>query len=179
MSESLRFIYHLFEEDYLIFQLFSGSKSELIEKKKRNEWMLLWFLPLVFGLYNLTNSNVWLGIYFFVIGLLTALFYKKYFNYRYKKRYQKIIRMSYKDSFGAEDVLELTQNHLIVKNTTGQGEVEFSEIEAVNEISTHLFIKLKSGSSLILPKKEVDTEKLKEVLTMQSINIKEELDWKW
>lgn len=177
--QPIKHTYHLDENDYLTFQLYSGSKSEVVTKKRKNEWMIFWFIPLVLGLYNVTNNKLILGAYFLVMAVLIFFFYSKYFNYRYKKRYEKIIRMSYQDAFGSEEVLMVNNEGLHIKNNTGEGKVKLDAVEKITEIKSHIFIKLKEGASIILPKKEIDFVALKKELEKVHLSVQQELDWEW
>ncbi|HIP32454.1 MAG TPA: hypothetical protein EYG86_06820 [Crocinitomicaceae bacterium] len=174
-----QFNYHLYSEDYLTFQLYTASKSEVVAKKRKSEWMLLWFLPLVFGLYFLTSAEYLLATYFFIVTIVTFFFYSQYFKWRYKKRHLKFILANYQEHFGAEEELVFNADHLFLKNKTGEGKVLLDAVISCVEIPSHLFIKLNTGTSIILPKTEVDEEAVKTQLTQLKINVEHEVNWAW
>ena len=176
---SNQFNYHLNSEDYLTFQLYTASHSKVVAKKRKSEWMLLWFLPLVFGLYFLTSNEYLLASYFFVVAVITYLFYSQYFKWRYKKRHLKFILTNYQEHFGAEEELTFNVDHLYLKNKTGEGKVLLDTVLSAVEIPSHLFIKLNTGTSIILPRKEVDIDAVKSELMKLEVEIEEELDWTW
>ena len=80
------------EQDFLDFQLFTASKSDRINKKKRNGWILLTLGSTVVALFFYLNQNIAMTIYFGLVAIACGLFYPRYFKWRYKKHYKTYIR---------------------------------------------------------------------------------------
>ena len=79
--------YVIAEEDYIIFNLFTASKSKAIKKKRKSSWI---YVTLTFvmlsGLFFESHNSV-LGYSFLILGILTLLFYPLYLKSYYKKFY--------------------------------------------------------------------------------------------
>jgi hypothetical protein len=143
------------EEDFVTYQLYTSLKLEGIIKKLKNNhlWLSVGFL--ILGLYFYFIENIVMAIYFGGFGIISAIFYPKYFKWRYKQHYEKHIREHYKYRFGEVSTLEFTETDLLSKDKTGDSKLNLSEIEVINEISTHFFLKFTTNVSLIIPKREL------------------------
>ena len=178
---TLEFTIH--EEDFLNFQLFTTSHNKRIQKRKKLVWIVT---PIVTGIATvlaLVSKNFGIAIYFGLIAITCLLFYPKYFNWRYKKHYKTYIKENYAKRFGQTAVLEFRENTIYSKDLTGEGTLNVSQIEQVNETGDYFFIKISTGLSLILPKKAMknlaELNAVREKLLALKIPLVEELDWKW
>ena len=172
--------YLIQEEDFLKYQLFTASKSERINRKKRNGWIGLTIGSLLFALYFYNSDKDFLTYYFVVVAMITGLFYPKYFKWRYKKHYRTYIKENYKNRFNERAQLEFTPEYIESKDKTGEGKIKTSELKEISETSDHFFVKLSTGMSLIIPKKEFsDLNQLRGQLEQLNIPIKDELNWEW
>lgn len=172
--------YTIHEQDFLSFQLFEASKSLRINRKKRNGWIVMTIVSLLFAYYSYSNQNNTMTIYFLVIALITGLFYPKYFIWRYKRHYKLSIKEAYSNRFGQTETLEITDDFILSKDKTGEGKINLTEVEKVNETQTHFFIKLSTGLSLIIPKAELDnTYELRSVFKKLKLQLNDETNWTW
>lgn len=172
--------FQIIEDDFLNYQLFTASKSERINKKKRNGWIGLTVGSLLLALYFYNIDKTFLSNYFIVVAGLTGFFYPKYFKWRYKKHYTTHIKENYKNRFNETEQLSFTGEYIEAKDKTGEGKIKVSELEEITETSKHFFIKLSTGMSLIIPKREFsDLSQLETQLHQLNIPIRNELDWKW
>jgi len=165
--------------DFLEFQLFTASRDEIIQKRKRKSRV---FYTIVFGMasafFILTNS-LFVGIYFGILAFTMAIFYPHFFRWRYKKQYANFIERNYSKRFGEPAELEITKDFLYSKDKVADGKVMLSEIENVHETKEHFFIKMNSGMSFILPKREIENcQEFKDALNSLGINIQEASDYK-
>lgn len=172
--------YDLDEQDFVDYQLFIVSKSERMLKKKRNSRLLLTAGSFSIAAYFYAVGTSGMMYYFLLIGVLTALFYPKYYKWRYKNHYRNFIRTNYAARFNKPATLELTQSQVIARDDSGEGKVHLTEVEQVNETQNHFFLQLKSNDSLIIPKKKLDDfQNLKAEFKSRNLKIVDELDWKW
>ena len=160
--------YKIDEQDFLDFQLFTASKSHRINKKKRNGWIFLTAGSIVIALYFYLNGNSTMTIYFGLVALACGIFYPKYFKWRYKNHYKTYIKENYSKRFGQIESLEISSNYIFSKDKTGEGKINLSEIERVDETDNHFFLKISTGLSLLIPKNELVSinelrEKFKEI----------------
>lgn len=172
--------YKINEEDFLDFQLFTASQSERINKKKRNGWILLTLGSILIALYFYLNNNITMTIYFGLVAFACGLFYPKYFKWRYKRHYKNYIKENYSKRFGELATLTINSDSIFSKDKTGEGKINISEIEQIDETDKHFFLKISTGLSLLIPKKELsDIDGLRAKFKKLGIVVNNELNWKW
>lgn len=169
------------EEDFLTYNLYTASKSKRIKKKRISEWILTTVIFL--GLSVILNEEGFLEYYFMILAGLTLFLFPIYTRWRYKNHYLKYIRENFKNRFGEVASLEFSEDLILTKDRTGEAKTNISEIEELNEISTHLFIKLRTGQAFIIPKRTVTFDTFKKELLENVVAGKlvwnEELKWRW
>lgn len=172
--------YKINEQDFLDFQIFAASKSDSINKKKRNGWLLLTIGSLGIAVYFYLRENMFLAIYFGLMALVCGLFYPTYFRWRYRRHFKTYLKEHYSKRFGQVEWLEIGSDSIITKNKTGEAKIKLSEIEYIDETDKHFFLKISTGLSLIIPKKELsDATELKSKFRNLGLNVNEEVGWKW
>ena len=172
--------YKIEEQDFLEFQLFTASKSDRINKKKRNGWVLLTAGSFIVAFYFYLNKNTAMTIYFGIVALACGLFYPKYFKWRYKKHYKAFIKENYSKRFGQIESLEINGDYIFSKDKTGEGKINLNEIERVDETDNHFFLKISTGLSLLIPKGElVNIEELREKFKEIGVIVNDETKWTW
>jgi purine-cytosine permease-like protein len=176
----MTFEFKISEQDFLDFQLFTASKSDRINKKKRNGWLFLTIGAIVVALYFYVNHNTFLSIYSGLVAIVFGLFYPKYFKWRYKKHYKTYIKDIYSKRFGQIETIEISNDSILSKDKTGEGRINLSEIEQIDETDNHFFLKISTGISLIIPKKELNnTANLKKKFKDIGLTLNDETNWKW
>lgn len=168
------------QQDFLDFQLFTASKSERINKKKRKEWVLLTVGSILVGIYFYLNHNSVMAVYFWLVAIICGLFYPRYFKWRYKKHYKTYIQENYSKRFGQLETIEIKDNAIFSKDKIGEGKINLSEIERIDETDKHFFIKISSGMSLIIPKGEINgPDNLRQKFQELGITLNVEINWDW
>ena len=174
------------ENDYLIYHLYTASKTPRIKKARLKDWILttVTFTGLSF-LFFRTNNNL-AGYSFLIAAVLSLLLHPFYIRWRYKQHYRKVIRDTYKNRFGEECTLVINENIIGTKDKTSESTIHTTEIEEINEIKDFYFIKIKTGVSLIISKAKTDPAELesiknglKNLVDKKGIKHNMELDWKW
>jgi hypothetical protein len=180
----MTFTFKVEEKDYLVHQLYVASKSDFVRKRRlRNTWIIT-LLYIGCGLLFYFRHKPFTGIVFVVLGLLWLVLYPMWQRYSYKRQYIKIVRESLKDRFGKSGTLEIDDEYLLLKSDGSESRLTTKEVEAVNEISQVVMIKLRNGQSIILPKDNCsDPEKLiarlKLLAAHLSVPYNLEPDWSW
>ena len=119
-------------------------------------------------------------IYFGLSALAFGLFYPKYFKWRYKIHYKTFIKENYSKRFGQKEFLEINSDHIYSKDKTGEGKINLSEIERVDETCNHFFLKISTGMSLVIPKKELESiDKLRQKFMEIGLTVNDKTNWKW
>ena len=176
----MKFQYKIEAEDFLEFQLYTASKDPVVQKRKLRSWILLPIAFSIMAIFSYLSQTYYLAIYFVVLALVIGFFYPKYFRWRYKKHYASFIGRNYAKRFGQPAELEITKDYILSKDKVAEGKVKLSEIEYVSETLNHFYIKISTGMSFILPKRELDSSlNLKEEFSRIGITVKDELYWKW
>ncbi|MEM6764089.1 MAG: hypothetical protein AAF655_04160 [Bacteroidota bacterium] len=175
---------YLDEEDYLTYQLYTASTSERIKKKRKKSWIFttIFFASLAFLFY--VAMIHFLAVYFVIASVITLVLYPLYSRRKYKNYYKKYIQENYQEVIGKRSEMEFYQDFISGRNETGESKIYTTDVKAIIEISTHFFIKLKSGPSIIINKAQV-TDIGEMIVYLQqlsknlSIEISQELSWTW
>jgi hypothetical protein len=176
--------YHLEENDYLTHQLFIASKSERIRKKRQR---IKYLYPLIYGAFGFwffLQDKYSLALVFINLGLLWFFIYPIWERRHYVKHYKGFIKENYKDRFGRNATIEISNDFIVVKDHGMESKVLTSEIEEINEIPSIIFVRLKGGQSLILPKDKIAEIgnlriRLQELANYLKINYVVEENWNW
>jgi hypothetical protein len=138
---------------------------------------------LVLGMLFHKSNNEIMRNYFLIIGVITLIFFPFYQRWQYKKHYLKHIRDNYKNKFVIETIIEFDKDFIKTSDKNSEGKIKINEIDEINEISGHIFIKIKPGDSLIIPKDKIQVEKfyqqLYPIIEKLKINWNKDLEWKW
>lgn len=175
----MKLTYDLAESDFVAFQLFNASNSESIKKKQRNSWIIMTAISAGFAIVFYFNGNGAISLYFAALAIITAVFYPKYFKRRYKRHYERYIRENYKNRTDIEQTFIINEDHVFLQDKTGEGRVNLSEIKSVTETADHFFFTISTDVSLIIPKRKVAADELRQTIQSRGLNIIESLDWKW
>ncbi|MDR2009904.1 MAG: YcxB family protein [Bacteroidales bacterium] len=143
------------EQDFLDFQLFTASQSDRIKRKMINGWI---FLTLILGIISACfyfKYNIIMAVYFGIAAIVSGLFYPMYFRWRYKKHYKTYIKENYSNRFEKTEYIEIKDEAIFMKDSTGEATLNISEIDKVDETEKHFFIKIKAGTYLIIPKYKI------------------------
>ena len=176
----MKFQYKIEAEDFLEFQLYTASKDPIVQKRKLRSWILLPIVFSIMALFSYTSKTYYLAVYFAILAIIIALFYPKYFTWRYKKHYASFIGRNYAKRFGQPAELEITKDYILSKDKVAEGKVKLAEIEYVSETANHFYIKISSGMSFIIPKRALSPSvDLISEFSRIGIAVKDELNWKW
>ena len=179
MSGPVKFEFSLNEEDFLIYNLFTASKSKNIQDKEKKGRIFTSIFFLAFAVIGVVIGRLNLAVYFLVTSIISTLFYVKYFRWRYKNHYKKHIKENHQNRIGQKVTMWFDENHLISIDKTGEGKLNLTEIEVVNEIESHFFILLTSGQSIIVPKGQIHIVDFIKELENASLSIQTFQGWKW
>lgn len=177
--------FSLNENDFLEHQLFLASKTDRIKKQRRKSWILVTFIFFGLSVIFFQTKNTIMVYYFLVLGIISLIFYPYYQKYHYRKHYQKYIRDTYKNRFDQIVTLKFEEDFIETSDMNGESKINYSAFEEIIEIENYFFLKLKTGGSIIIPKKlkleniiDLKSELVQKIEKYQ-IKIKDELNWKW
>jgi YcxB-like protein len=176
--------YQLDENDYLQHQLYTASKTERIKKQRIKSWIFVSLTFFLISLLFLKNEDKSTFYIFIMVGIITLIFYPYYLRNHYKNHYLKFIKDTYKNRFGKMSIIEFFDEEIVTNDSDSESKVKYSALDEFNEIDGHIFLKLKTSGSFIIPKLKIENlENLKSELKniAEKYNIKQnvELEWKW
>jgi len=176
--------YILDENDYLQHQLFTASKTKGIKNQRLKTWIIITIAFFCLGLLFLDKEEKFLAYYFLGFGILSLVFYPFYQRNQYRKHYLKFIKNTYKNRFGETSRVSFNETFIQVNSSDSESKINYEALEEVNEIRDYIFLKLKSGGSLIIAKNRIENiEEVKEQIfkISKKYNLKQniELNWKW
>jgi hypothetical protein len=171
------------KDDYLRFQLFTASKSKKIRNKRISSWILSLISLLCLSYLFSQLADKFLENYFLIFSVITLIFYPFYNSWYYKRHYLKYVEENYKNQFGVISEIEFKDGYILSRDPTGESKTRLNEFYMINEIRDDLFIRLKSGMTIIVPSRTVDFDKLKleirELTQDTPVEWNDYLDWKW
>lgn len=177
--------YNVSPEDYLTYQLYMASKSKEIRTKRRRNWLLMPSIYLIFAvLAYFLGKQKNIALVFSIMATLWLILYPLYTRWIYKDKFKKAIIKNNKEIFGKKVSLKIEDKFLFITDTVNSSKLKLSEITSIHEISSHIFLKLKKGSSIIIPKLELNNSKelsqmIHAVSKSTGVKIVKELKWKW
>lgn len=173
--------YKLTNSDFLEYQLYASSKSELHKKKRFRSRIIIPIIYLLFGLYlAYKNHDKVIGIIFIVIAVIWFILHPRYSKWRYKKHFQKHVEENYKNRINKPVEINFDKNSLNIKDFTSESKINRAELKKLIETKNHFFIKLTTDLSLIVPKNTVENQiEFKKRVTELGAEYVNELDWKW
>ncbi|TWP28679.1 hypothetical protein ETU09_05010 [Apibacter muscae] len=182
LQENL-YSYTIGAEDYLTHQLFSATNNENF-KKQRKKGLLIW--TLLFGILALVffiQKNFLLTIYFIIFGVIFFFVYPYYSSWVYKRYFKRIVQRNFANDKEAV-TLKITSENFILSNQKEQGTLAIADLESINEIATHLFLRFKDGKNIIIPMLEVENKNLllnqmSSLAQENSFSYYKNLNWKW
>lgn len=172
------------ENDFLTYQLFQASQSDRIIKKRWRNRVLVPVAYIVLALIGYYNTHFILFIFFAVFAVLWFFFYPYWERIRYINHYKGFIKENYKERTGKSGTVNITKDFIIASEGDNKSNISTKEIANISEISSTIFIKLKSGMSFIIPKNKVNQIEelknyLKELTKELNVNYINEENWKW
>jgi hypothetical protein len=176
--------YSLDQDDYLEHLLFITSKSKEFRKNRILVSVIVTSLIALIGILFYVYNNNLMALYCGVCAIIFLVILPSRLARRFKIRFLKHILETYKNAFGEEITLSLEDLYIDIQDINGVSKINYSALEEIIEIPNHILIKLKTGNSLIIPKKkiiELDHFKMELQILMNklAINYAQELDWKW
>lgn len=170
--------------DYLQYHLYTASKSERIknQRKKNRIFTSLAFLSLSFLFY--TTEFKFFMYYFAVISVLSFILYPIYSKKRFYNYYKKYILDIYKNRFDNLCIISFDELNIIASDSTGESSLKLSAIEEITETGQYIYLKIKTGGSLMIPKLKIENLNivqtyLEDLAVKLKINFNKELNWRW
>tara|TARA_R110002126_G_C10180744_1_gene474929 strand:+ start:33 stop:566 length:534 start_codon:yes stop_codon:yes gene_type:complete len=172
--------YILEEKDFINYHLFSLSENKKAMKMMNLTKFILAGVFIYIGINMYNKNNLEFAIILGIIGILTLLFFNKYYKSKQRKIFSKVVKNTYSKRIGEKETMEFTSEFIITEDKTGEGKTKISEVELINETTENFFIKLSNGSSIIISKKGIkNIKEIKIKWKELDIPLSESLSWEW
>ncbi|NRF37224.1 hypothetical protein [Pedobacter foliorum] len=168
------------QDDHITFQLYEASTDPFKIKKRRKSYLIMLTMGFFFILFSYLNGDNFLFYYAISCTFLFAILGNSYLRWRHKKHYVSHVKNIRKGIFDERVQIEIGEGVIKMADKTGDSHLKISEISLVNEITEFYFLKISTGPTFILPKRNIALNE--EVNTMiKNYNIPHtiNLDWKW
>lgn len=176
--------YKLEERDFLTYQLFIASQSERIKKRRRRSKTMFPLIYIAFAVIGLLQNKISMTLVFLVIAALWFFLYPIWERKYYIKHYLGFIRENYKDRFGKNASLQISDHFILTKDEGSESRINTSEIEKISEIPLAIYIRIKGGASFIIAKDKINdlqnlTSHLRDLANHLKINYELDEQWQW
>lgn len=180
----MRLSYSLDYDDFFQYSLFNAAKSKRIRSQRRKSWIIFGLAMAVLAVLTNHEKGVRALVFSVVFALVLTGLYPFYQAYYYKSHYRKSVADLCKGKVGVVSTLIFNSDSMQMTDETGETIIYFTHLAEINEIRDFIFVKFKTGESLIIPKKKIsDLNALNQRLTEISENFhiprNVELNWKW
>lgn len=173
--------YQLSENDFLTYHLYASAHSEVHRKNRIRSRYLLAVLYAGFAFYMyISKQNLSGAIIFLALAAVWVVIYPYYSYWRYKKHFQRIIRVKNQNTIGQDIEMDFQPNSIYSKDKFSEGTFNINEVKDLIELKEQYLIRLSAGSSLILPKNAVDDEEAfkKQLIDYGALYI-DDRNWEW
>ncbi|MEM9545205.1 MAG: YcxB family protein [Bacteroidota bacterium] len=173
--------YHLTISDFLAFQLYMSSKSELQNKRRRNARFFPPIFFLLYGVYLTRRDANFMGILIFIVTtILWIVLFPLYARWRYKRHFKKHIEENYKNRLNVPVEIEFHNDFITTRDFSSESKINGAELKEIIETSTHFFLNMTTDVSFIIPKHSIDNkEEFKKCVTEYGTKYIDERNWRW
>ncbi len=175
--------YTLHHRDYLKHLLYSSSKSKSFNNSRRKGLVFtISFYVLIAVVFYLADY-IYISYGVIAASIVSIFFYPTVSRNQYENRFTKYISETLKNGNRVEISLELKDQFIELSDISGEVKLKYSSLEKIIEITTHFFIKIRNGGTVIIPKTYAESENIEAVIKMLTekieIEYSKELDWDW
>lgn len=173
--------YKLTAEDYLQYQLFISSRTEIHNKRRFRSRIIFPILYSILGLILfLVKKDISVFIILLIISLIWYVFNPIYTRWKYKRHFQKHIDANYQKRINRDLETKFVKNTLWLTDNGSVSKIKKSEFKVLIDTQNHFFLKLDTGTAVIIPKRSVENnQEFISLVTKLGVDYKNELDWKW
>lgn len=174
--------YRITEVDYLKYHLYQALKSNDIQVNRKLMLRIDPWIYIALSLYFFSKSNLFLSLFFFCLWGICFFFYPILDQKKWIRFYKKYVKKTYKNQINNFQEVEFCENHIEIQNISRKAKICITHVEKIIELQTIIFIQLKDGMSIILPKNEMNhLDDVKKFLQewAEKFKIKYELDESW
>jgi len=143
------------ENDFLQFQLFTASQSKRIKNKgERSTFIIMGCFLLLAVLLGSSGADI---VFYAFLALIpiTYFFYPKYLKNHHYNHYRNFVKEIFKKDTNQSNIIEFKEDKMFFQSEYGESKLNYYAIDRVVEIPEYIFVSLKTGNNIILPKREI------------------------
>ena len=173
--------YQLTPDDYLQYQLYNSSRSEIQNKRRFRSRVVFPILYSLLGLiFALVKANVSYFIPLLIIALIWYVVYPIYSKWKYRRHFQKHIKANYQNKVNQDLETKINNNSLFLIDHLSESRINRSQLKGLIETQYHFFVKLASDSAVIIPKRAIKNQpEFIKLLTKLGTEYVDEKAWEW
>ena len=170
----------LTENDRIMFQLYEASNNPIKIKARKKTLLILIGLSLlviIHGYLKNETSQIYYGLF---CMFLILCFGNIYLRWRYKRHYTKHVKNNSNGQPDETVQIEISNDQMRMIDKVSDSSVRISEITLVNEIKDYYFLRLSTGTDMIIPKTVPSLNReVNDMIKNHNIQHAVQLDWKW
>ncbi|MBI1185021.1 hypothetical protein GC194_12165 [bacterium] len=177
----MKYTIKLTEEDYLTYQLFTFKNSKSYKQRLRRTTLLMPGLLLVLAF--LMHSKGTISYAYGILAIAFIAFGQSYLRWTYKKHFQKHIKTHYANKTNMPIHFGFDGNEFVSKDDVSDARIKLDEFAEITELKDHIFLKINTGDSLIIPRRmdgfDDFYKELMQVAETHDIALVNQKEWKW
>jgi len=167
----MKFIYIISSDNFLEYYLYMVSESRTIKRKRNILQYSFSVIYLLFGIYFFTFEKYQAGIIFTGLCIGWYILYPKLNKKSLQRFYSNYLDKNYRDRMDTKTVMTIDPESILIIDGHSQNELTIPELEKAIETVNCFFLKLKSGTSFIIPKDQIDNLLFREEIEKLGIEI--------
>lgn len=171
--------FSLEHQDFLTQQLYRITRDKVLQVKRQKQWIILPIVSLVIAAYFYFSDLITVAIVMVFYAILSFLFYRKYFDFRYKSHFDSFVSKNYAKRIGIESSVEFLPKFILAKDRTGESKLNNDQVDFIADLPDHFLLHLKVEEVIIIPKKQIDPVSLKQKFEDLGFVIVDESNWRW
>jgi len=183
-ASKMKLTYSISAADHLNYQLYLCSESPKIRKKRARKRKVLPVAFAVISLFFILESQSYgFALGYLLFAIIWYILYPFWERKVYTKHYQNYILDTKLDHIGRSLTVEFIESKIHSSDTVNLFVFDNKETTEIIETPQNLFVRLKGGMAIIIPKDQVNLEETTKFLKQFAVKLKvpyfEKLDWKW
>lgn len=180
----MKITYTLTKDDILQMQLFMASISEQVRKARRKTHLRVPILYLVLAIVFMICTDWIVGILFIGVAIVWYFAYPAYQAKQYVKYYARHVDENLAKRTESPTEVIFDDEYITATDYSGESKLKINVIERMDEVRDYCFLKLNSGSGIVIPLGQLQNREdlislLKNMASTHGIAYHTNKEWKW
>lgn len=180
-SSCMKLNYELSNEDFIIYQLYTSSRSKIYRRKRAWSRAIIPVCYAIYGIFRLaTDGNYLIGCLFLALAAVWFQLYPIYSKWKYRKLFSNHLQNNYEELSDMNMEIIINKNSVDVKDYASKSNIKANEFQNLIELVDYFILNMFKGRSFIIPKSAIkDHDSFKQKIAVMKIDYLNELNWKW